>query len=223
MDSEHSNQVEQSGGAPDRGTPRNRRLATRLALVAVAMFGFGYLLVPLYDVMCDVLGLNGKTSGVASSAAHAVDLNREVTVEFTGNVAAGLPWQFEPLDRKLVVHPGEEHVARFRARNVADEQIVGQAVPSVTPGLAAKHMKKIECFCFTQQALAARDAHEMAVRFWIDPALPPDVHTLTLSYTFFNADAVSAKKYGGVAPVATHDHGENDATDTTDTHGAHPG
>src|SRR3990172_8325500 len=166
--------------------PANRRLAKRLALLAVAMFGFGYLLVPLYDVMCDALGLNGKKSG--------------------GQAAAALRWEFVPLDTKLVVHPGEEHVARFRARNLADEEIVGQAVPSVAPGLAAKHMNKIECFCFTRQALAARDGREMAVRFYIDPALPKDVQTLTLSYTFFNADGTSAKKYGGVAPVATHEH-----------------
>jgi cytochrome c oxidase assembly protein subunit 11 len=212
-----SNQAEQSGSEPGRSSAQNRRLAARLALVAVAMFGFGYLLVPLYDVMCNVLGLNGKTSGVASSAAHSVDLSREVTVEFSANVAAGLPWQFEPIDRKLVVHPGEEHVARFRARNGADEQIVGQAVPSVTPGLAAKYMKKIQCFCFTQQTLAAKDGRDMVVRFWVDSALPSDVHTLTLSYTFFNADALSTKKYGGVAPVAAHEHHDSDA------HGAHPG
>ncbi len=188
------------------GAPANRRLAKRLALLAVAMFGFGYLLVPLYDVMCDALGLNGKTSGVQAAAARAVDQDRSVTVEFTASVAAGLPWEFVPLDTKLVVHPGEEHVARFRARNLADEEIVGQAVPSVAPGLAAKHMNKIECFCFTRQALAARDGREMAVRFYVDPALPKDVRTLTLSYTFFNADNTSAKKYGGVAPVAAHEH-----------------
>jgi cytochrome c oxidase assembly protein subunit 11 len=184
----------------------NRRLVVRLVVISIAMFGFGYLLVPIYDIACDVLGLNGKTAATPAAAARSVDASREVTVEFTASVAAGLPWGFEPIDRKLVVHPGEEHVARFRARNDSAEELVGQAVPSVSPGAAARHMNKIECFCFKQQTLAARDAREMAVRFYIDPALPTEVNTLTLSYTFFNADGTSAKKYGGVAPVATHEH-----------------
>jgi cytochrome c oxidase assembly protein subunit 11 len=192
------------------GALANRRLAKRLGLVAVVMFGFGYLLVPLYDVMCDVFGLNGKTSGVQATAAREVDQSRAVTVEFTASVAAGLPWEFVPLDKKLVVHPGEEHVARFRASNLAGEEIIGQAVPSVAPGLAAKHLSKTECFCFERQALAARDGREMAVRFYVDPALPKDVQTLTLSYTFFNADDTSAKKYGGVAPIAAHEHRQHD-------------
>lgn len=186
----------------------NRRTAAKLALVALAMFGFGYLLVPLYDVACRVLGLNGKT-GRVEAVASAVDTQRTVTVEFTGQSMAGLPWEFRPMTKRIDVHPGETVVVKYYARNTARETVTGQAVPSVAPGRAAPHFKKIECFCFTRQELKPGEALEMPVRFTVLPDLAPEVQVVTLSYAFFNADKASAAKYGGEAPPAarhTHDH-----------------
>lgn len=188
-----------------------RRTGFKLAAVALAMFAFGYALVPLYNVICDVTGLNGKTGRVAARVENQpgvkVDTSRWVTVEFTGNSMSGLPWEFRPQQKTLRVHPGQIAVAYYEARNTTAEAITGQAVPSVAPNKAAMHFKKIECFCFTRQTLAARETRQMPVRFVVQPELPPSVHTVTLSYAFFNADAASARKYGGGAPaLATHEH-----------------
>lgn len=186
----------------------NRRTAIKLGAVAVAMFLFGYALVPLYDVICQVTGLNGKT-GRAQTASAGVDRSRTVTVEFVGQAQAGLPWEFRPMVRSVDVHPGEITTAKYYARNRADEAITGQAVPSVAPGRAAAQFKKIECFCFTQQTLKAGEAREMAVQFTVDPQLAPEVQTVTLSYTFFNTDRLSALKYGG-RPGESTDHAAHD-------------
>jgi cytochrome c oxidase assembly protein subunit 11 len=170
------------------------------------MFGFGYLLVPLYDVACDVLGLNGKVgrNGPEAVAATA-DPSRTVTVEFTGHASTGLPWEFRPVTKRLEVHPGETITVNYYARNQANEPITGQAVPSVAPGRAAAHFKKIECFCFTEQKLAPHEARQMPVRFVVDPGLAPEVQTITLSYAFFNIDKVQAAKYGET-PADPHEH-----------------
>ena len=184
-----------------------RRTGLKLAAVALGMFAFGYALVPLYNVICDVTGLNGKTGRVEAENSGDVDTSRWVTVEFTGNSMSGLPWEFQPRQKTLRVHPGQTAVAYYEARNTSAEVITGQAVPSVAPNKAAAHFKKIECFCFTRQTLAALETRQMPVRFVVDAKLPQTVHTVTLSYAFFNADPVSAKKYGGDAPaVATHEH-----------------
>jgi cytochrome c oxidase assembly protein subunit 11 len=184
-----------------------RRTGLKLAAVALGMFAFGYALVPLYNVICEVTGLNGKTGRVEVQAENAADVGRWVTVEFTGNSMSGLPWEFRPQQKTLRVHPGQTAVAYYEARNTTAEAITGQAVPSVAPNKAAAHFKKIECFCFTRQTLAARETRQMPVRFVVDANLPRDVHTVTLSYAFFNADQASARKYGGNAPaVATHEH-----------------
>jgi len=199
-----------------RSIPSNRanaRLAGKLALVALAMFGFGYLLTPLYNLFCEVAGINGKTGRLdaAAAAATPVDPTRVVTIEFTGAASSGLPWEFRPITKKLEVHPGETVVARYYARNTADEAITGQAIPSVTPGRAAPYFKKIECFCFTEQKLGPREAREMPVRFVVTPGLSPEVHTITLSYAFFNADKTSARRYGSDgAPMEEHDHRTHD-------------
>lgn len=193
----------------------NRRTGVKLGLVAMCMFAFGYALVPLYDVLCEVTGLNGKTARAEASSSARVDAGRWVLVEFTGQTMNGLPWEFRPLQKTLRVHPGETAVAWYEARNIADEPVTGQAVPSLAPNRAASYFKKIECFCFTQQQLAARESRRMPVRFTVDPALPGDVGTVTLAYSFFNSDAVSARKYGGVPGesqgVATHDHRQHGA------------
>lgn len=185
----------------------NRRVSLKLAGVALGMFVFGYALVPLYDVICDVTGLNGKTGRAEATVRDKVDRDRWVTVEFTGNSMSGLPWEFRSLQKSMRVHPGEVAIAYYEARNTAGEAITGQAVPSVAPNRAATHFKKIECFCFSQQLLKAGENRKMPVRFVVSTDLPKEVGTVTLSYAFFNADQLSAKKYGGSAPeVASHEH-----------------
>ncbi|MDH5511643.1 MAG: cytochrome c oxidase assembly protein [Gammaproteobacteria bacterium] len=185
----------------------NRRLAVKLGVITVAMFAFGYALAPMYNLMCQAFGLNGKTGRIAEQAAAApVDKTRTVTVEFTGLATSGLPWEFRPLVRKIDVHPGATTEIRYLARNLAAEEITGQAVPSVAPGVSAAHFNKIECFCFTQQTLKPGETREMPVRFVVDAGLDRDVHTITLSYSFFNTNKLSAKKYGGEATDLGEDH-----------------
>jgi cytochrome c oxidase assembly protein subunit 11 len=172
----------------DRISKANRRLIALLAAVTVGMFGFGFALVPLYNVFCAITGLNGKTGRIDADAAMTavVDTDRRITVEFVTTVDGALPWEFHSIVKKMQVHPGELSEARFYARNLAARAIVGQAIPSVSPGQAGKYFSKTECFCFTQQTLQAGEEQEMPVRFVVDPALPEHVRTITLSYTFFN-------------------------------------
>jgi len=166
----------------------NRRLIARLGLVVVGMFGFGFALVPLYDVFCDITGINGKGNGnaVEKSATMPADLERWVTVEFMAHVQGNLAWEFRPETKKIKVHPGQATDVMYYARNATDRQVVAHAVPSVAPALASKYFTKTECFCFTQQTLGPGEEKEMPVRFIVDPDLPDEVMTLTLSYTFFD-------------------------------------
>jgi cytochrome c oxidase assembly protein subunit 11 len=168
----------------------NRRLLIVLLAVAVGMFGFGYALVPVYNMFCKLTGLNGKTGRISENAAvlAQVDRGRSVTVEFVTTLNASLPWDFYGKVRKMQVHPGEINQTSFYARNNADHTIVGQAIPSVSPGLAAQYFNKTECFCFTQQTLKAGEARDMRVRFVVDARLPRNIDTITLSYTFFDTD-----------------------------------
>lgn len=167
----------------------NHRTVTRLAVATCLMFGFGYALVPLYNVFCEVTGLNGKTGQLSAEAASrvAVDESRMITVEFVTNVNAGMPWEFRPLVNKVRVHPGAETTVQFEARNIAGVAITGNAVPSVAPNSAARYFSKTECFCFTQQSLGPLETRTMPVRFIVDPRLPADVNVLTLAYTFFES------------------------------------
>lgn len=172
----------------DQTGQANRNTVKRLVVVTVAMFGFGFALVPLYDVFCDITGLNGKTGRIGQEQAltTSVDKQRVVTVEFITSVNEELPWEFRPVVRKMKVHPGEIGEAVFLVRNRSDADIVGQAVPSVVPGKAARYFNKTECFCFTRQPLKAGESKEMPMRFVVDPQLPKGITTLTLSYTFFD-------------------------------------
>ena len=167
----------------------NRRTVTRLVLATCVMFSFGYALVPLYNVFCTITGLNGKTGRLTEAQASAltVDKSRSVTVEFVTSVDAQMPWDFKPLVNKVVVHPGVETQVEFEVHNWDVGNVAGQAVPSVAPNTVAKYFKKTECFCFTQQTLAANETRRMPVRFIIDPRLPPEVTVLTLGYTFFQS------------------------------------
>jgi len=186
----------------------NKRLARNLMIVVVAMFGFGYLLAPMYDVLCKVTGFNGKTGRIDANAAAAgkVDSSRVITVEFTGSTQNGLPWEFHPETKRLELHPGEITEVKYYAHNLAQESITAQAIPSVTPGISASHFNKIECFCFTKQTLKPGESREMPVRFVVDAGLDKDIQTITLSYSFFNADVRSAKKYGGTSLANSEGH-----------------
>jgi len=169
---------------------RNRMLVGRLGVAAVVMFGFGFAMVPLYDVFCDITGLNGKTGRIEAEAAlgQAVDMEREVTVEFVVSVNSDLPWEIKPMVRQVKVHPGAVTEVKYAARNITGNTVIGQAVPSLVPGLASKYFNKTECFCFTQQTLAAGEYKEMPLRFVVDPALPKDVNSVALSYTFYRME-----------------------------------
>jgi len=174
---------------------KNRRLLRTLALVALIMFGFGYALVPLYDVLCDITGLNGKVeSTAAKEVIDAIDKNREITVEFMTSLNEATPMVFRSEIPKVKVHPGEYVTVNFYAENKTDKVMVAQAIPSISPGLAAEYFKKTECFCFTEQTFKAREAKVMPVRFAVDPAIPEQYKTITLAYTFFDNTEKSVKK-----------------------------
>ena len=165
----------------------NRKLISMLVIGCIGMFGFGFALVPLYDVLCEKLGINGKPANTASSyQAITVDTSRIVTVEFISQVQTGMPWQFEPQTKRLEVHPGELIHTAFLARNMSDRATVGQAIRSVSPGQGAAFFNKTECFCFNQQHLAASTSTELPLIFFVDPQLPESIHTLTLSYTLYD-------------------------------------
>ena len=163
------------------------RTAIRLALAALLMFGFGYALVPLYDVFCELTGINGKTGQLSGNEAEAapVDFSRRVTVEFDTNINGELPWVFHAMERKKSVHPGEVAEAVFVVENRSDQPISGQAIPSVAPSKASIFFHKTECFCFVQQRLQPGERKEMVVRFVVGAGLPQKVRRMTLSYTFF--------------------------------------
>ncbi len=164
----------------------NKVVIRNLLFVVVGMFGFGFALVPLYDVFCDVTGLNGKTGDqYVSDKPVQIDTTREIKVEFLANLNANMPWEFKPLITSVRVHPGEATKIEYVARNISDRDIVGNAVPSVSPGQAAAYFQKTECFCFTEQVLKAGEEKIMPVVFIIDPAIDEDVHEIALSYTFF--------------------------------------
>ena len=164
--------------------------ALKLAIIPLLMFGFGFALVPLYDVFCDITGLNGKTGRVQASEINIdqVDRSRTIEVRFLANTNTGLPWSFEPLVKKMEIHPGQVYEAVYRVRSASADKTMGQAVPSVSPGLAAQHFNKTECFCFTQQELEARETRDMPIRFIVGTDISEDIEQITLSYTFFSLD-----------------------------------
>jgi cytochrome c oxidase assembly protein subunit 11 len=155
-------------------------------IVVVGMFCFGFALVPLYNVFCKVTGINGKTGAqVTLSSTLREDDSRKISVEFTTSLNASMPWEFRPLQDSVEVHPGKPTRVDFIAKNNTDHTMTGQAIPSVAPGLAAQYLHKTECFCFSQQTLAAGEEKVMPVIFYLDPEIPADIHQLILSYTFF--------------------------------------
>jgi cytochrome c oxidase assembly protein subunit 11 len=181
----------------------NRRMLGKLLVVTVVMFGFGYALVPMYRAICDALGINvlavaerrvasGSWSGTQPVANTQVDTSRLVTIEFDANARG--PWDFKPAQRSVRVHPGEITTVMYEFRNVQGRTMVAQAIPSYAPRQASPHFNKLECFCFNEYKLAPGEAKSWPVVFIVDPKLPKDVTTITLSYTFFEV--------GGKVPAA---------------------
>jgi len=167
---------------------KNRKLVRKLLWLVVGSLLFAYALVPLYDVLCSLTGLNGKTQDTATELSKAkVDNTRWVTVQFTSSVMPGLGWNFYPKQPSIKLHPGQIETVIFIAKNTTNQVVAGQAVPSVTPGIASANLKKIECFCFVRQSLNPGEEKEMPLRFFVSPELPADVSEMTLSYSFFPA------------------------------------
>ncbi len=162
----------------------------KIFAVPFFMFGFGFALVPLYDIYCEITGQNGKTGQIEMSAVDEalVDESRLIEVRFLATTRQGLPWEFEPTVEKMMVHPGKVYEANYRVRSSSDVKTFGQAVPSVAPTQAALHFNKTECFCFTQQELEAKETREMPMRFVVGPNIADDVEQITLSYTFFSME-----------------------------------
>lgn len=184
------------------GTVKNKRSSFKLWAVALAMFGFGFALSPMYTLFCQVLGLNGRTVNAESQVLdYKVDESRLIKVKFVTTTQSDLPWDFKPLDKEVRVHPGELGKASFHVKNRSAEEIVGQAIPSLAPTVAASHFNKTECFCFEQQTLAAGEEAEMPLQFVISPDLPKEVGTVFLTYQFFNANRKLKK-----TPVALNSH-----------------
>ncbi|MFK8013094.1 MAG: cytochrome c oxidase assembly protein [Marinicellaceae bacterium] len=160
----------------------------KMIFVAVLMFGFAFALVPLYDVFCEITGLNGKTSGQVEEEVlntQVIDENRLVTVQFDGSVNSELNWEFRPTEFEMQVTPGKLYKTNFYAKNLSDEDVTGRATYSVSPGKASLYFNKTECFCFTEQTLKAQEEVMMPVRFIVDSKLTKDVNIMTLSYTFY--------------------------------------
>ena len=183
----------------------NAKLLRIAKLVVAGAFVFAFALVPVYRIACEkVFGIKlaqGPAGEQKVVGMHA-DARRLVTVEFDGTVNSSLPWGFHPNQGSMQVHPGELYAASYWAKNESARAIVGNAAPSISPNTASGYFSKTECFCFTQQLLQAGEARQMPVRFIIDPALPADVKTITLSYTFYQNDVATAALVQSSAPLA---------------------
>lgn len=176
---------------------KHSKLIILLTIVVIGMFGFGFALVPIYNRMCVALGINGKVGQDPSlyTAKNAnIDKDRWIQVEFVATQNSSLPWQFYPKTTKIKIHPGEIAKLAFYAENQSDTRMTVQAIPSITPGIAAKYLKKTECFCFTQQTLNAHEAMNMPLLFHIDKELPAAIRTVTLSYSLYNVSPKSSAK-----------------------------
>ena len=175
-------------------THKNAKLVRILVFVVLGMFGFGYALVPLYDVLCDITGLNGKVeSSAIKEVGYEVDKSREITVEFMTALNETTPMVFRSEVKKIKVHPGEYYTVNFYAENKTDKVMIARAIPSISPGLVAEFFKKTECFCFSEQTFKAREGRTMPVRFVVNPEIPKEYKTITLAYTFFDNTETSVK------------------------------
>ena len=187
-----------------RGLQRdNRRMLVKLAFIVLVMFGFGYALVPMYRAICNALGINvlslselltspGAVGKRERPANTQIDYSRTVTVEFDANARG--PWDFKPAVSSIQVHPGEMATVMYEFTNVQNRTMAAQAIPSYAPQQASSHFNKLECFCFNEYVLKPGERKQWPVVFYLDPRLPKDVTTITLSYTFFEV--------GGKVPMA---------------------
>ncbi len=199
--------AEQAKSAPEIGKPMDHtgKLVKRVAFILIGSFVFTFSLVPVYRIACEkVLGIKVQEgpAGQQRVLGMRADEKRLVTVQFDGTVNSELPWGFHPSKLSMRVHPGELYEATYWAKNESDHAIVGDAAPSIAPSRASGYFNKTECFCFTQQMLQAGEQKLMPVRFIVDPALPADVTTLTLSYTFYNNDLATARLEQQAQPLA---------------------
>ncbi len=174
----------------------NRRLLRKLLVVSIAMFGFGFALVPLYEKICQVTGIRSllRPDHVVANNTQ-VDRSRQVTIEFDSNTHK-LPWTFKPITSHIDVHPGELTQVVYEVRNNQDRAITGQAIPSYGPQLAAQFFKKVECFCFDKHTLGPGEVRQMQVVFVVDAALPKNINTITLSFTFFEVEGGAPQRFG---------------------------
>ena len=197
---------------PDDDLPAgNRQMGRKLLVVVVLMFGFGFALVPMYRAICSALGINvlsiseRQGAGLSSDVPlnGQVDASRTIAVEFDANAHG--PWDFKPAQRSLSVHPGELATVMYEFRNRQDRTMTAQAIPSYAPAQAMAHFHKLECFCFTEHTLKPGESKQWPVVFVIDPKLPKDVKTITLSYTFFEVGGKvpAAPEANGAARLAT--------------------
>ncbi|MDX5299868.1 MAG: cytochrome c oxidase assembly protein [Gammaproteobacteria bacterium] len=184
---------------PDAPVPtvsprRHARVVGWSVLAVVGMFAFGFALVPLYEVFCEITGINGKTGGryEASAADLQVDTSRTVEVQFTAQNGPDMPWEFHPAQRSVQVHPGQSMRVNFIARNPTDRPMVAQAVPSLSPALGTGYFHKTECFCFNRQVLQPGERIEMPLIFLVDRSIPAELYTLTLSYTLYDLTGTEA-------------------------------
>lgn len=173
----------------------NKSLAIKLIIIVVAGLAFGFAIAPLYDAVCKAIGLNGRADTTATDVSNkvVVDKSRTITVLFTGTTMPGLDWSFESNQTSMKVHPGEITLTSYKAKNNGKEAIVGTAVPSVVPEVASLHFKKIECFCFSNQTLQPGEMKDMPIRYYVSPDLPKEINTVTLSYSFYNANDKTGK------------------------------
>ena len=186
----------------------NRKMVGKLAVIAAGMFAFGYALIPIYKHICELTGINilalgeKQVPGGSTAAANSqVDRTRTITVEFDANARG--PWMFKPAQASIQVHPGELATVMYEFQNVQDHRMAAQAIPSYAPRQASAHFNKLECFCFNQYTLEPGEKKQWPVAFVIDPRLPKDVKTITLSYTFFEVGGKMPAAPTAAAPVTT--------------------
>lgn len=168
----------------------NLVMLRKLIIFSVIMFAFGYALVPFYEKFCDITGINNLLRPDVKAKDMKIDETRWVTIEFDANTR-GLPWDFKSLQSSARIHPGEPVTVMYEITNDSDRELVGQAVPSYSPRNLDKYLKKFECFCFTKQVLKPNETRQMPVQFVIEPGLPAELQTVTISYTFFELPGTS--------------------------------
>ena len=176
---------EQPPGKGDERARNNRTLLRKLVVVTCVMFGFGFAMVPFYKKLCEITGLTNLASADEVATNTQVDATRTITMQFDTNLRSDLPWTFRPLAPSVSFHPGELVQVDFEVRNNSDRAVTGQAIPSWGPQVAGRHMKKLDCFCFSHQTLQPGEVRKMPVVFALDRTLPDDVNFVTMSYTFF--------------------------------------